>query len=97
LSSDIIKTKGRDFAQRLGISNTNLMFSNGWLDSFQHRNGFKCWKLHGKSRDAEMEGINKQMTIIRSKIIEYDHDDVYNIDETGLVYNIAPNIIIAAR
>jgi hypothetical protein len=74
-----------------------LAFSNGWLESFQDRNGFKSWKLHGESGDAEMEGIEEQMAIIGKKIAEYDHDNIYNMDKTGLFYNMAPDTTIAHR
>jgi hypothetical protein len=38
-----------------------------------------------------MEGFKEQITVIRSKIVKYDYDDVYNMNETGLFYNIAHN------
>jgi Tc5 transposase DNA-binding domain len=97
LSGNIIKEKGRDFAKRLGMLETDLLFSNGWLVSFEDRNGFKQWKLHGESGDAQMEGIEEKMSVIQSKIAKYQVDDVYNMDETGLFYNMAPNTTIAVR
>jgi len=43
-----------------------------------------------------MTGIDEHMQILRGKIATYDHDDVYNMDETGLFYNLAPDTTIAS-
>ena len=44
-----------------------------------------------------MTGIDNQLRILRAKIASYDDDDVYNMDETGLFYNLAPDTTIASR
>ena len=72
-------------------------FSNGWLHAFKERNGLKRYCSHGESGDAEMEGIEEKLKDIRSKIAEYNAEDVYNFDETGLFYNLAPDTTIAKR
>jgi hypothetical protein len=43
-----------------------------------------------------MAGIEEIMQILRAKIACYNHDDVYNMDETGLFYNLAPDTTIAS-
>ena len=44
-----------------------------------------------------MIGIDEQMQILQAKISQYDHDDIYNMDETGLFYNLAPDTTIASQ
>ena len=44
-----------------------------------------------------MTGIEEQMQVLRTKIASYNRDDVYNMDETGLFYNLAPDTTIASR
>ena len=44
-----------------------------------------------------MTGMDNQLQILRAKIASYDDDDVYNMDETGLFYNLAPDTTIASR
>jgi hypothetical protein len=44
-----------------------------------------------------MEGIEETLETIRSKIKEYNMDNVYNFDETGVFYRMAPDKTIAQR
>jgi len=71
--------------------------SNGWLHNFKTHNAFKQYQIHGESGDAQMIGIDEQMQILQAKISQYDHDDIYNMDEMGLFYNLAPDTTIASR
>jgi hypothetical protein len=96
ISGDMIKAKARDFARLLGAEE-ELKCSNGWLEKFQKRNGFRRWHIHGESGDAQMEGIEGRLEEIRAKIAGYELEKVYNMDETGLFYNLAPDTTIAQR
>lgn len=42
-----------------------------------------------------MENIEERVSEIKRKIASYDLNDVYNMDETGLFYNLAPDTTIA--
>jgi hypothetical protein len=42
-----------------------------------------------------MKGIKETMSVIQGKIAEYQLDDIYNMDETGLFYNMVSDITIA--
>ena len=99
LSRDIIKAKGREFATR--ILNVTLAaefkFSNGWFESFCKRNAFKKFSIHGESGDAQMNDIENQINDIKAKIASYSPDDVYNMNETVYLYNLAPDKTIAQR
>ena len=44
-----------------------------------------------------MENIAEIMAVIKGKIASYDLNDVYNMDEKGLFYNLAPDTTIAQR
>jgi DDE superfamily endonuclease/Tc5 transposase DNA-binding domain len=96
LSYQLIQVKAHDYAQALEIEKIPK-FSNGWLDGFLTRNGFKQWKLFGESGDAEMEGIEGKLDMIKAKIAQYSLDDVYNMDETGLNTCMAPDRTIARQ
>jgi DDE superfamily endonuclease/Tc5 transposase DNA-binding domain len=96
LSIELIKTKAKQFAKELNCG-TQLKFSNGWYESFARRNGFKGYKSHGESGDAQMTGIEDQLIALKSKIASYSLDDVYNMDETAYLYNMAPDKTIARR
>ena len=44
-----------------------------------------------------MENIEERLNEIKKKIVSYDLNDVYNMDEMGLFYNLAPDTTIASR
>jgi hypothetical protein len=67
------------------------------LEKFQKRNGFRRWHIHDESDDAQREGIEERIEEIKTKIAEYKLEKMYNIDETGLFYNLAPDTTIAQR
>jgi Tc5 transposase DNA-binding domain len=97
LSDDLIQKKALQFAERMNIPAEKFKASNGWLANFKKRNALKQYRIHGESGSAHMDGIEEQLQILRAKISTYDHDNVYNMDETGLFYNLAPDTTIASR
>ena len=96
ISGDMIKAKARDFARLLEVEE-ELKCSNGWLEKFQKRNGFRRWYIHGESGDAQMEEIEERLEEIRAKIAGYELKKVYNMNEMSLFYNLASNTTIAQR
>ena len=96
ITVDIIKEKGKKFAQDLHILEPPK-FSNGWYHAFATRNGFGRHNIHGESGDAQMEGIDEIIEQIVERIKLYELRDIYNMDETGLFYRMSPDKIIATR
>ncbi|KAF4137319.1 Tc5 transposase DNA-binding domain, partial [Phytophthora infestans] len=48
LEGSIVKAKGARLLTKLGVEPQDQMqFSNGWLQSFQQRHGFKSFSTHG--------------------------------------------------
>ena len=75
--------------------NVQISFSNGWLQSFCSRHSFRQFRIHSESGSAPVEGYEEQLARIKSRILAYDPNDVYNMDETGLFYNLSPDKTIA--
>ena len=94
INDDIIKEKGRQFAQALSITNPSA-FSNGWLQSFKERHSFRQYHIHDENEDAEIFNIDIILTTIKEKIAQYQSQDVYNMNEIGLFYNLASDITIS--
>ena len=44
-----------------------------------------------------MSNIDGLVAVIKGKIAQYEARDVYNMDETGLFYNLAPDTTISHR
>ena len=68
-----------------------MNLSNGWLYKFKNRNSFKRYRLFGESGDVNIEGIISDLPKLRKKISEYSINDVFNADEFGLFYKLAPD------
>ena len=96
LSDALIQKQALRLAKMMDIPEDKFKASNGWLQAFKTRHRFKQFRIHGESGDAQMTGIEEHMQILRAKIASYNHDDVYNMDETGLFYNLAPDTTIAS-
>ena len=97
LTGEIVKEKGRKLAIDLQLPPSQTPgFSNGWLESFYSRHGFKTHNLHGEA--ASVPVVNTEdLDKIKSKINEYGLRNVYNMDETGLFYCMAPSKTISQR
>ena len=80
LTDDILQLKARHFAQLLEIE--KFTASNGWLRGFQIRQYVK----HGESRSAPLHTLEDERIRLREIIGEYDLNDVFNSDETGMTY-----------
>lgn len=52
--------------------------------------------MHGESGSVDQEAVQAAITHIQQTIAEFDPNDVYNMDETGLYYCLAPNRTIAS-
>jgi hypothetical protein len=96
VTGDLIKEKGRQYAKDLDIDNPPE-FSNGWLQAFCGRHAFRQFRSYGESGSAQLDGIEENLAKIKAKIAQYEPKDVYNMDETGLFYNMAPDRTIASR
>lgn len=67
-------------------------YSNGWIQRFTARMGVKLRSMNGEAGSVEIENyvIQDQLQRIREVMKDYDLKDIYNMDETGLMYRNAP-------
>lgn len=70
-------------------------FSDGWLEKFKKRWYLKAYKLHGEAGDVDNVGIDNALETIRANISKYPLKDVFNCDESGLFFQMAPDKTIA--
>ena len=94
-SENLIKEKARRFLLSVSQNLTEeqrirLCFSNGWLDRFKKRNGFKSFMSHGEGADADEPAISQELPSLRQKTAQYAVNDIFNADEFGLFYQAAP-------
>lgn len=94
INGELIKEKARTFANKLNLGENSPEFSNGWLQKFQQRHGFKQFKFHGESSSVNLSLLEEQPKIVK-KLKEFRLQDIYNMDETELFYRMAPDHTIA--
>lgn len=98
ICQDLIKETGRRMAEELDISEGERpKFSNGWMRSFCRRNRLRKIKMYGESGSVDDEAVDIALPDLRSKVTDYALCDVFNFDETGLFYQLAPDRTIASR
>jgi hypothetical protein len=92
LRGDILQQKAKFFADKFGIIGFNA--SAGWLTNFKKRNNLRSYVKSGEAASApDMEELNEYRKIIAEKLLEYDLQDIYNCDETGMIKSLAPSAI----
>lgn len=98
LSWKILQKKAHLFADEFAIpENDRPTFSDGWVQKFLLRRNFKSMKPAGERGSADMEAVRAELPILQQLIARYSPADVYNMDETGLFFSMAPDRTIASR
>lgn len=70
-------------------------FSNGWLQGFQSRRGIAHRIQHGELNSSV--SVPAEMQSIRQAIAHYEPRDIYNCDETGLLWKLTPDRSLSTR
>ena len=68
----------------------SMKFSNVWIWKSKKRHGVKMYRSHGESGDANEAAVLKSLAEIRNKIKKYALNDIWNADEFGLFFKMAP-------
>ena len=85
VSALIIRAQATVVAQNNLIQSFNA--SPGWIQKFVTRNRIqRSVKLHGSAGSVYSTHFDEPMTFVRSLIRKFNPDNVYNADETGLLY-----------
>ena len=58
-----------------------LNFSGGWLCNFKDRWGFRVFKSHGESGDADVEAIAWDLPKSNEILKDYSPNNIFNADE----------------
>ena len=96
LSPSLTLVKARKIADKLSIPADEFSASWNWLSRFKERRGLKTAVLYGEGGDVDQndEATLCELRILYDIIAEYDPQNVYNMDETGLFYRLLPQYSI---
>lgn len=90
VSGPLIKEKAVEYAKVLG--HEEFQASSGWLDKFKKRHCIKEKVISGESGSVSEADCNQwKTTTLRLILEEYEPDNVFNMDETGLFFRCLPN------
>lgn len=85
--------KAAHFAIPLQI--TDFSYSNGWIEGFRHRSGFRAHRLHGEVNSSARVAASAHLENIQQKVSQYALKDVYNMDEIAFYYRSASQTAIS--
>lgn len=89
LSGPIIRIKAKEIADRLKIS--DFQFSDGWFARFKKRHNITSQKVCGEANKISEETADEWIKSFLMILENYDPDDVFNMDESGMFFNLQPD------
>jgi hypothetical protein len=89
VSGPLIQTEALETAKKLGKH--NFKASNGWLESFKHRQNIVFNAACGEANYVNMETVADWKGRIEDIVVGYEPRNVYNGDETGLFCRVLPS------
>ena len=95
LTEVLIKEKAELFAKLLEIPKEELSFSNGWIFKLKSCNDLHTYRLHGEAGSVPIQILQNERQKLQEILSRYDHDNIYNADETGLFFRMMPNQTLA--
>ena len=74
------------------------MASEGWLDNFKKRHGITFKAVQGEAGAVDSQSLLEwQQQVLQPLLEQYHRDNVFNLDETGLFWQLLPNKTMAFR
>lgn len=89
LSGPIIREKAKKIAESLQI--LDFAFSDGWFARFKKRHNITSQKVCGEANKVSEETADEWIKNFSIILQNYDADDVFNMDESGIFYNLQPD------
>lgn len=97
-SGDILREKAQQIWQRLPqyADQPCPDFSSGWLKRFKLRYNIKQHTRHGEAGSVS-ESTEQEMKGLQTIAGEFQEEDIYNMDETGLYWKMMPSRGLSAQ
>ncbi|KAI0997959.1 hypothetical protein K3495_g10231 [Podosphaera aphanis] len=102
ITGDILKAKARELWQRLPQYTLEMeepKWSNGWLESYKKKFNIKEYVQHGEGAAADINSDTNiaRITELRDLCSRYPEKYIFNMDETGLFWEMAPTSSLATE
>lgn len=94
VSNELLMIKAKEIFHTLQVQSTDKNFScsDGWLNNFKKRHGIRILTLAGEKGSCDESVIPVFLRNFQNILAEngYDPEQIYNCDETGLVFKGLP-------
>ena len=96
ISANLIKEKALKLAELMHIP--DFIASDGWLDNFKKRHGITFKTVHGEAGAVNLQSLlDWKQQVLQPLLRQFSADDVFNLDETGLFWQLLPNKTLSFR
>jgi hypothetical protein len=81
----IIQQKALSFAKNFP-GEADFKTSEGWLESFNGKHGIRSYVQYGEANSAPPDNLPKERAKLQGLLPQYNRDDIYSVDESGLFF-----------
>ncbi|GES82215.1 tigger transposable element-derived protein 6-like [Rhizophagus clarus] len=93
----MIKEKAFYFAQEFSIPREDILFSNGWIENLKNAIIFIAIAyMVREANSAPLETLFEERRKLQTILQDYTLDNIFNADETGFFFRMAPNQTLAS-
>src|SRR4051812_3591130 len=93
ITDNILSAKALDFAFLL--KEDKFKGSIGWVDNFKKRHNLRQYNIYGEAASAPLQDFDTMREDLRQTLKDYDPENIFNCDETGLFWKIKPSRTIS--
>ena len=79
-----------EFAGSLGVED-KIKCGNSWVYKFKKQNRLHKINFSSEANSILLIILSEKHLKLQEILVNYDKDDIYNIDEIGLFFQIKPN------
>ncbi len=88
MNGELVKKSAMKILDRLYPGHEPFEFSSGSLEAFKSRHGIRSYRCFSESGYVNMDVLANTLPAIRDVLDQYAWKDIYNMDETGLFYQM---------
>ena len=93
---NLIKEKTLKLTELMHIQ--DFIANNGWLDNFKKRHGIAFKTVQGEAGAVNLQSLLEwKQQVLQPLLRQFSADDVFNLDETGLFWQLLPSKTMSFR